>query len=81
MAVFCGSIEACPLYVAAPSLCSVLSSVGQSLEYLAGSDPASFASTAASVPALLAKALDELQALTTAVRASHSVALLQTAAL
>lgn len=58
-----------------PAYCSVLSSIGQSLEYLAGSNPATFASTVATVPGLLANASAEINAMSSP-RKSYSVALL-----
>ena len=61
-----------------PAYTSVLSSVGLGLEYLAGTSPANFAATIASVPALLANATAELGTLGSP-RVSYSVGLLQNA--
>ena len=64
-----------------PAYTSVLSSVGLALEFEAGgADPAAFAATVASVPALLANATAELQAMQDP-RASYAIALLQQAML
>ncbi len=56
----------------------MLSSVGQALEFLAGTDVPTFQSTVASVPVLLSKAIQEVSAMTTP-RKAYSVALLQSA--
>jgi len=61
-----------------PAYVSVLSSVGQALEYLAGTDPSTFATTVSGVPALLSKAIDEIGAMSSP-RKAYSVALLQAA--
>ena len=61
-----------------PAYTSVLSRVGQALEYLAGTDVPSFTDTVASVPALLSKATAELSAMSSP-RKSYSVGLLQNA--
>jgi len=59
-----------------PAYTSVLSSIGQALEYLAGNDTATFVDTVNSVPALLSKAIAEVGAMSSS-RKSYSVALLQ----
>jgi hypothetical protein len=63
-----------------PAYTSVLSSVGLALEYQAGADPAGFAATVASVPALLVNATAELLKLSSP-RQSYSVMLLANAAI
>ncbi len=58
-----------------PAALSVLSSVGELLAYQAGADPAGFAATVASVPALLANATAETAA-NKSPRAAYSLAML-----
>jgi len=61
-----------------PAYTSVLSSIGQALEFLAANDTSSFSSTVASIPSLLTKATAEISGMKSA-RASYSIALLQNA--
>jgi len=60
-----------------PAYTSVLSSIGQALEYLSAQSPQAFAEQLSTVPALLANATAELQALKKSPRSSYSVAMLQ----
>lgn len=60
-----------------PAPMSVVSSMGQALEYLAAASPANFSSTVASVPSLMAAAIKEISLMSKDVRAPWSMMMLQ----